>query len=86
MDKEIIYLNDGTEDVAMQIIATFSVDEQDYCCLESSEDGERYLLRMISNDDEMLFETVDDDEEFEDVREAFEELIKENKDKKERTL
>ena len=33
MDKEIIYLNDGTEDVAMQIIATFSVDEQDYCCL-----------------------------------------------------
>ena len=44
------------------------------------------MLRMISNDDEMLFETVDDDEEFEDVREAFEELIKENKDKKERTV
>ncbi len=86
MDKEIIYLNDGTENIAMRIIATFSLDDKDYCCLESSEDGERYLLKMMSGDEDMFFKTIEDDEEFEDAREAFEELMKENKDRENKTV
>lgn len=77
MDGQIkIRLNDGEKEVEMTLIASFGLDDEDYCCLED-EMGERYILRMQENGEEMLFESIEDDEEFEEARAALEELLDE---------
>ncbi len=74
---EKIMMNDGDRDIAMTIVATFTMDDQDYAVLDGDEDNERYVLRMIEQDDEMIFETIDDEEEFNDAVQIFEELVEE---------
>ncbi|MDY3051834.1 MAG: DUF1292 domain-containing protein [Ndongobacter sp.] len=71
-----IWLNDGEGDVEMTLIASFGLDDEDYCCLED-ETGERYILRMHEDGDEMLFESIENDEEFDEARTALEELLEE---------
>lgn len=78
MSKEdIITINDGQQDLSMRIRATFSLDDQDYACLESVDSEELFLLKMYESGDEMVFETIDDDEEFDEVIVAYEELLAE---------
>ncbi len=73
---EKITINDGDKDISMTLIATFSMDDQDYAVLDGDDD-ERFVLRMKETDDEIIFETIDDEEEFNDAVQVFEELIEE---------
>lgn len=73
---EKITINDGDKDISMILVATFSMDDQDYAVLDGDDD-ERFVLRMKETDDEMIFETIDDEEEFNDAVQVFEELIEE---------
>lgn len=73
---EKITINDGDKDISMTLVATFSMDDQDYAVLDGDDD-ERFVLRMKETDDEMIFETIDDEEEFNDAVQVFEELIEE---------
>ena len=61
---EKIMMNDGDRDIAMTIVATFTMDDQDYAVLDGDEDNERYVLRMI-------------EQEFNDAVQIFEELVEE---------
>lgn len=73
---EKITINDGDKDISMTLVATFSMDDQDYAVLDGDDD-ERFVLRMKETDDEIIFETIDDEEEFNDAVQVFEELIEE---------
>ncbi|HHT98004.1 MAG TPA: DUF1292 domain-containing protein [Clostridiales bacterium] len=75
-------LDDGAE-LKCTILSIFPVDDKEYIALlpveveEDSEDfdGEVYIYRFIDNDDEPVLENIDDDDEFEAVTDAFDELL-----------
>lgn len=76
---ETIVLNDGTDDVEFEIIATFGVDDKDYALLEAIHNGEQVILEVVQEDEEMLFQPIADDREFEEVQKALLELWEDEK-------
>lgn len=72
---ETIELFDGEKNVEAKLIASFSLDDKNYCCLEL--DDERFLAEYYEEGDDMVFQTIEDDEEFEEVAMALEELLAE---------
>lgn len=84
-ENEMITLTfeDGTEAVCY-IIAVFNVDGKDYAALMPEEPLEGYepddllLYRyQETSDDEVILNTIEDDDEFEKAADAFDELLDE---------
>lgn len=82
-DEEImtITLEDGTE-VDCAIIAIFPVEEKDYIALlpldgEEEEDGEVFLYEFKENEDGIELISIESDEEYESVANAFDEILEE---------
>ncbi|MDD4439950.1 MAG: DUF1292 domain-containing protein [Tissierellia bacterium] len=75
-----ITLEDGTE-VDCAIIAIFPVEEKDYIALlpldESEEDGEVFLYEFKEHEDGIELLSIESDEEYESVTEAFDEILEE---------
>lgn len=74
-------LDDNTE-VECAVVAIFPVNEKDYIALlplnaPEDEEGEVYLYRFsqTSEDAEPTLENIEDDEEYEAVADAFDELL-----------
>ena len=65
------------EDVQFEVIAKCTVDGKDYFALIPVEDdGEEYvILRATIDGDDILFETIDDDDEFEKVEDLFNDML-----------
>lgn len=66
-------------EVEFEIIVTFGLDDMNYAALVPVNDEPlTYLLRYEYDDEgNLVFATIDDDEEFNDVRETYEEIQKE---------
>lgn len=79
-EMDIIVLNDGEKDVEMRVEATLGVEDMEYAILESVEAGEIYIFRYREEGDEVVFEPIEDDDEFDAVVDAYEELIAEDGD------
>lgn len=77
MREEKILLNDGEQDVEMGLVATFLLDETNYCCLRDPEDGTELLYRMRPEGEEMVIEAIEDEKELEEAEEAYQELLDE---------
>lgn len=82
-DSITLSLDDGTE-LNCIVLDIFSVDDKDYIALqpeETDEDGEDdnvFLYRYIQGDDgEPQLLNIEDDDEFEAVADAFEEMLDE---------
>jgi uncharacterized protein YrzB (UPF0473 family) len=78
-DSITLSLDDGTE-LNCIVLDIFSVDEKDYIALQpeegESEDDNVFLYRYIQEDgDEPQLLNIEDDEEFEAVADAFEEML-----------
>ena len=78
-DSITLSLDDGTE-LNCMVLDIFTVDNKEYIALQpeegEEEDDNVFLYRYIENEDgepELL--NIDDDEEFEAVADAFEELL-----------
>jgi uncharacterized protein YrzB (UPF0473 family) len=70
--------DDKGNPVDFNIIATLEVDEQEYAILSNVEnDDEVLIFRVTEENDEFIFETIDDDEELQAVIEAYNELLDE---------
>lgn len=79
-EKHVFYDELGNE-IEFLVKAKFSLDDTDYVALLNADqlDTMTYLLKLEQDDDgEPIFVTIDDEEEFEEVKSAYEELSKEH--------
>lgn len=79
-DSITLTLDDGTE-IDCTVLAVFPVDDKQYIALlpeKEDTEGEVYLYQFIEKEnDEIELVNIEDDDEFEAVSDAFDELIDE---------
>ena len=66
------------EECDYELLAEATIDEKLYYAMAPADDeeAEEYvILRVIENGDELMFESVDDDDEFEKVEDYFNDLF-----------
>lgn len=76
-DQITLTLEDGS-DLVCDVISVFPVQDKNYIALLPSNDdpdAEIFLYRFIENGEEIELENIEDDEEFEMVSDAFDELL-----------
>ena len=77
--EPIVLVDEETgEEKAFDVIANATIDDQLYFALVPSEDeeAEEYVILKATEDGEdILFETIEDDDEFEKVEEYFNDLL-----------
>ena len=80
MDAVTLPLDDGTE-LVCEVVMIFTVDDQDYVALLPpdgyDEEGTVYLYRFFDADQEedIVVESIDSDEEWEKVADAYDEIL-----------
>ena len=81
MDENIIVLLDENGDeIAFEIIADFEVNDQEYAILTpvDDEDDSALIFKVVDQgDDEPVLEYLSDEDEFDFVAKAYEELMDE---------
>ena len=65
-------VGENGEDVELKLLDIINVNGTDYALLlpadeEADEEAEVVLMRLIKEGDEYLFETIDDDDEFNEI-------------------
>lgn len=83
MNREQIVVNDGECDVTLDLLASFSLEDRDYCFVEDHEDGTSFFLRYFADGDDMVFAALESEQELDKVSEAFEELNRTKTEKEE---
>ena len=76
-DQITLTLEDGS-DLVCDVISVFPVQDKNYIALLPSNDdpdAEIFLYRFIEHGEEIELENIEDDEEFEMVSDAFDELL-----------
>ncbi|MDO5041664.1 MAG: DUF1292 domain-containing protein [Peptoniphilus sp.] len=76
MEKQVFYDEEGKAQ-EFNIKAKFSLDDKDYVAMEPSDNLEdiMYLLRIETDEDGEEYLVGIDDEELEEAKEAYEELL-----------
>ncbi len=82
-DKIITLLDENEKEEDFEIIATLEVDNFKYAILLSlqHDTDEAMVFRIVEEDNEYILECVEDDEEFNNVAAAYEQLSENNKGK-----
>lgn len=76
MDNMITLLDDEGNEVECEVIDLFEFDEQEYVVLLPVDEEDPYILRVDKEEDgSEVFAVIEDDEEFEKVAEAYDELL-----------
>lgn len=83
MNREQIVINDGERDVVFDLLASFSLEDRNYCFVEDHEDGTSFFLRYFADGDDMVFAALESEQELDEVSEAFEELNRTKREKEE---
>jgi len=73
---EYIELYDGSEKIRLRLLDTFGVDEKDYAAL-LDEKEELYILEVQLEDEDAVFLPIEDEEEFNDILAAYNDLLDE---------
>ena len=76
-DQIITLLDENGQETDFEVIATLEVNESEYAILMplDSEREEAFIFKMVQEEGEYVLECVEDDEEFEAVSAAYEELM-----------
>ena len=79
MNNRIVLYDEMENEVEFEIITTFGIDDDNYAALIPIDDEPlTYLLKYEQDDNgNIVLTTIDDDEEFEYVKEVYEEIQKE---------
>jgi len=80
LDDDLVFTltdEETGEEKDFVVLATAPIDgKQYYALVPADDDGDEYVILSATQDGEdMLFETVDDDDEFEKVEEFFNDLL-----------
>lgn len=81
-DKQTITLYADGEAVEVKILASFAVDERDYCWLEDPDTKDPVLFRYYSDKEDMVFQFVENASEYDEVYQAYQEILQERGDEK----
>lgn len=82
-DQIIETIDENGNVIKFELFDIVEVDEQEYALLlpvEEEEGGEVVLMKLTKDGEEYLFETIDDDEEFEKVAAYVESMEDEDED------
>jgi len=76
-DQIITLLDENGQETDFEVIATLEVNESEYAILMplDSEREEAFIFKMVQEEGEYVLECVEDDEEFDAVSAAYEELM-----------
>lgn len=80
-DNIMMLIDENGEEVAFEIIADFEVNDQEYAILApvDDEEGAAVIFKVIDQgDDEPILEYLTDEDEFDFVAKAYEELLEED--------
>lgn len=80
MDNIILY-DENNNEVKFNIIDTFGVDDKNYCALQKDNDDMILILEVINNDKEVLFKSIDDQKELDEIIELYEQMRDESNGK-----
>lgn len=80
MDNIILY-DENNNEVKFNIIDTFGVDDKNYCALQKDNDDMILILEVINNDKEVLFKSIDDQQELDEIIELYEQMRDESNGK-----
>ncbi len=83
MESERVYLDDGQRQIPFEVVASFTLDETDYCWLKEAGGKDPLLFRFYPDGEDMVFESVEDEEEYEEAREAYLDLVRDREDQRE---
>lgn len=78
-DQIIETMTEDGEKIQFRLFDIVEFEEKEYALLlpvedEESDDAELVLMRLVKEDDDYLFETIEDDEEFDRVSEYIESI------------
>ena len=73
MDNIILYYENNNE-VKFNIIDTFGVDDKNYCALQKDNDDMILIMEVINNDKEVLFKSISDQNELDEIIELYEQM------------
>ena len=84
-DQIIETVTEDGEKVQFKLFDIVEFEEKEYALLlpledEDNEDAELVLMQLTKEDDDYIFETIDDDDEFERVSEYIESLADEDEE------
>ena len=76
---DVITLTDEEtgEEIEFEVIATAEIDSKLYYALvPANEESDEYLILRVTEDgDDVIFETIEDDDEFEKAEETFNDML-----------
>lgn len=81
---EKIDLYDGDKKVSYDLLATFQIDDKNYCLLSDSE--EEFFLSFEEEGDQILFKSLESEKEEKEIREFYQELLEENSENNKKIL
>lgn len=73
MDNIILY-DENNYEVIFNIIDTFGVDDKNYCALQKDNDDMILIMEVINNDKEVLFKSISDQKELDEIIELYEQM------------
>ena len=73
MDSIVLYDEDNNE-VEFNIIDTFGVDDKNFCALQQNDDELIMIMEVINNGDEVLFKSIDNQDELNEIIKLYEEM------------
>ncbi|MBM0045763.1 DUF1292 domain-containing protein [Anaerococcus sp. DFU013_CI05] len=73
MDSIFLYDEDNNE-VEFNIIDTFGVDDKNFCALQQFDDELIMIMEVINNGDEVLFKSIDNQDELDEIIKLYEEM------------
>lgn len=73
MDNIILY-DENNNEVKFNIIDTFGVDDKNYCALQKDNDDMILIMEVINNDKEVLFKSISDQNELDEIIELYEQM------------
>lgn len=66
------FIDDQNEKHEFEIIEVFLYGEQKYAIVQEKDQEDALIMRYQEQGDEMLLEIIEEEQEFEDVRDAYE--------------
>lgn len=75
--QEYIEIKDGDTIRKLLILDTFGIEDEEYVSVLDEEKQELYIFKIIMEEDEVVFNPIEDEKELEDILAIYTELLDE---------
>lgn len=74
----IFLLDENNNEVEFNIIDTFGIDDKNYAALQEPDDDMILIVEVINEDDSLIFKSIEDQNELNEIIEFYEDMKREN--------